>query len=89
MQASIGTPPKRGSSSSGTYTTGDPRRNHHALTTRIPLVAGSVVHLRTGSGGGYGPPSERDPALVYADIREGYTTMDHARMHYPHAFETG
>ncbi len=60
--------------------------SRHALTTRIPLAAGTVVHLRTGSGGGYGPPSEREPAAVHSDVREGYTTEAHARSHYPHAF---
>jgi N-methylhydantoinase B len=57
----------------------------HALTTRIALPKGAVVHLRTGSGGGYGPPSERDPEAVRRDLREGYITEAHARRHYPHA----
>jgi N-methylhydantoinase B len=64
----------------------DGRIEDHALTTRIPLPKGAVVHLRTGSGGGYGDPSERDPEDVRADLREGYITEDHARRHYPHAF---
>ncbi|MCT9932514.1 hydantoinase B/oxoprolinase family protein [Planotetraspora sp. A-T 1434] len=57
-----------------------------SLKTRIFLPKGSVVHLRTGSGGGYGPPSERDAEAVRADLREGYITPEHARRHYPHAF---
>jgi N-methylhydantoinase B len=64
----------------------DGRTEDHALTTRIALPRGSLVHLRTGSGGGYGDPSERDPENVRADLREGYITEDHARRHYPHAF---
>ncbi|WP_093174263.1 hydantoinase B/oxoprolinase family protein [Sinosporangium album] len=57
----------------------------HALRTRIPLAKDAVVHLRTGSGGGFGPPSGRDPQAVQADLREGYITEEHARRHYPHA----
>lgn len=61
----------------------------YALTTRIPLLAGTVVDLRTGSGGGYGPPAERDPVAVRADITDGYITDQSARHHYPHAFAEG
>ncbi|GII93904.1 hydantoinase B/oxoprolinase family protein [Sinosporangium siamense] len=56
-----------------------------ALRTRIPLAKGAVVHLRTGSGGGYGHPGRRDPEAVRTDLREGYITEEHARRHYPHA----
>ncbi|GIH67487.1 hydantoinase B/oxoprolinase family protein [Microbispora siamensis] len=56
-----------------------------SLKTRIFLPKGAVVHLRTGSGGGYGPPEERDPEAVRADLREGYITPEHAARHYPHA----
>ncbi len=54
--------------------------------TRLLLRKGSTLELYNGGGGGYGPPSERDPELVHADIREGYVTEAHARRHYPHAF---
>ena len=40
-----------------------------------------------GGGGGYGPPAERDAEAVRRDMREGYITEEHARRHYPHAFE--
>ncbi|GLW08196.1 5-oxoprolinase [Microtetraspora sp. NBRC 13810] len=62
-------------------TTGD-----YALKTRIPLSKDAVVHLRTGSGGGYGPPAGRDPEAVRADLREGYVSEEYARRHHPHAF---
>jgi N-methylhydantoinase B len=55
--------------------------------TRFRVPRGSTVHLHTGGGGGYGPPSERDPEAVHRDVREGYVSEDHAREHYPHAFE--
>jgi N-methylhydantoinase B len=55
--------------------------------TRLLLPKGSTLELYNGGGGGYGPPSERDPELVRADINEGYITEAHARRHYPHAFD--
>jgi N-methylhydantoinase B len=35
------------------------------------LPAGRTVTIVTPGAGGYGPPSERDPALVARDSREG------------------
>jgi N-methylhydantoinase B len=40
----------------------------------IPLHPGDVVCLRMAGGGGYGPPSERDPQLVRRDVDDGYIT---------------
>jgi N-methylhydantoinase B len=54
--------------------------------TRVKVPKGATVELRTGGGGGYGPPSERDPEAVRSDLREGYVSEPHARRHYPHAF---
>jgi N-methylhydantoinase B len=53
--------------------------------TRLPLPKGTLVELRCGGGGGFGPPEERDPKAVHADLREGYITEAHARLAYPHA----
>ena len=33
------------------------------------------------------PPAERDTEAVLSDLREGYITEEHARRHYPHAFD--
>jgi N-methylhydantoinase B len=55
--------------------------------TRLHCPKGSTLRLHTGGGGGYGPPEERDPDAVHADVREGYVSEDHARRFYPHAFE--
>ena len=52
-----------------------------ATGARIPK--GSTFELSTGGGGGYGPPSERDPDAIAADVRAGYISEDHARAHYP------
>jgi len=63
----------------------DGRRVAVAKDTRVPLPEGTRVELRCGGGGGFGPPEERDPAAVLADLREGYISDDHARRWYPHA----
>jgi N-methylhydantoinase B len=55
--------------------------------TRLLLPKGSTLELYNGGGGGYGPPSDRDPEAVRADLREGYVTEKLARQVYPHAFD--
>jgi N-methylhydantoinase B len=57
-----------------------------------PIAAGSIVHMQTGGGGGFGDPKERDPARVAADVRDGYVTAEAARRDYgvavdPETFE--
>jgi N-methylhydantoinase B len=41
-----------------------------------------VVSLRTGGGGGYGNPLERDPEKVLSDVLDGYITADQAKSDY-------
>jgi N-methylhydantoinase B len=48
----------------------------------IDVRAGDVVSYRTCGGGGYGPPRERDAALVERDVREGKVSEDVAREVY-------
>jgi N-methylhydantoinase B len=48
----------------------------------IELQAGDVVSYRTCGGGGYGPPSERDPDAVRRDVREGKVSPERAREIY-------
>ena len=50
--------------------------------TNFPLRCGDVLSLRSGGGGGYGPPSERDPGRVLHDVVEGYVSAESAREHY-------
>jgi N-methylhydantoinase B len=64
----------------------DGTRRHFGKATRLKVQKGSTLELYCGGGGGFGPPSERDPEAVRSDIREGYVTEAHAREHYPHAF---
>lgn len=51
---------------------------HLSKDQDIPLTAGDRVEVMTPGGGGYGSPSERDPALVARDVRRGYYTRDEA-----------
>jgi N-methylhydantoinase B len=44
--------------------------------------AGEVVSNRSGGGGGYGDPYDRDPAAVRADVRDGYVSRAAARDAY-------
>jgi N-methylhydantoinase B len=46
------------------------------------LDPGDVVSVRTPGGGGYGPPTERDPETVLADVRDGKVSTGKAREAY-------
>jgi N-methylhydantoinase B len=46
------------------------------------MAAGDVIRMIAPSGGGYGPPLERDPALVRADVVRGFLGADAAREDY-------
>jgi N-methylhydantoinase B len=65
----------------------DGSRTRFGKATRLLVPKGATLELTCGGGGGYGPASEREPAEVHADIREGYITEARAREQYPHAFE--
>lgn len=65
----------------------DGTRRDFTKVTRLPLPAGTRFTLRTGGGGGWGPPAARPVEAVRADLRDGYITEGFARRHYPHAFD--
>lgn len=48
---------------------------HILKVNALPLPKGSTVRIRTGGGGGYGPPGERDRRQVSDDVTDGYTTV--------------
>ena len=48
----------------------------------VPLSQNDVVVACTAGGGGYGPPHEREPDLVAADVADGFLTRESARVHY-------
>jgi len=63
----------------------DGRVESHSLSTRVALPKGTLVHLRTGSGGGHGDPALREISSVKDDLTEEYISLEHVRVHYPHA----
>lgn len=48
----------------------------------LAVKAGDVMTLRSGGGGGFGNPLERDPDLVRTDVIDGYVTRQHAAEAY-------
>ncbi|RJQ10353.1 MAG: hydantoinase B/oxoprolinase family protein [Bacillota bacterium] len=50
--------------------------------TAYRLRHGDVCSVRTGGGGGYGNPFERDPAAVRDDVVRGLVTLEAARLDY-------
>ena len=59
---------------------GEARRLGSKVT--LDLQPGDVVSYRTCGGGGYGPPSEREPELVLRDVRQGKVSLERAREVY-------
>lgn len=53
---------------------------------RAAVPPDTVVQIRTGGGGGYGDPAERDLAAIQADLLAGYVSEPAAREAYPRAF---
>lgn len=46
------------------------------------MVEGDVLSIQLSGAGGYGPPDERDPDAVLADIVDGYISPEAARRDY-------
>jgi N-methylhydantoinase B len=53
-----------------------------AKESGFQLVPGDQVCVETGGGGGYGPPAERDLALIQHDLDAGYVTAAAAARDY-------
>ena len=49
---------------------------------RVTLRRGDVITVETSGGGGFGAPSERDPAAIEADVETGYVTVASAASDY-------
>ncbi|MEM1775518.1 MAG: hydantoinase B/oxoprolinase family protein [Nitrososphaerota archaeon] len=45
----------------------------------VKLKKGDMVSLRSGGGGGWGDPLERDPEMVRMDVKNEYVTIETAR----------
>jgi N-methylhydantoinase B len=54
-------------------------------TASIVLAEGETIRLATPGGGGFGDPSERDPAALAADLRAGKVSPARAREDYGEA----
>ncbi|WP_372624279.1 hydantoinase B/oxoprolinase family protein [Falsiroseomonas sp.] len=54
----------------------------YAIGDMETLAQGDTVTHYTPAGGGYGPPHERDPALVQRDVRYGFVSLAEARNLY-------
>jgi N-methylhydantoinase B len=54
----------------------------HMAGSHIPVTIGAEAIVRTGGGGGWGDPLERDPALVAEDVSEGLISAAAARKLY-------
>jgi N-methylhydantoinase B len=50
--------------------------------SRVKLRRGDVIRTMTGGGGGFGPPGERDPERVRADVRDRHVSPQAARERY-------
>ena len=48
----------------------------------VRIRKGDAYMMRSGGGGGFGTPLERDPELVAHDVREGYVSREAARDSY-------
>ncbi len=46
------------------------------------LRKGDILTVRTGGGAGYGPPSERSPKDIQADIEQAFISADAVREYY-------
>jgi N-methylhydantoinase B len=55
------------------------RPPHRSKDQDIELEPGDVIRVSTPGGGGYGDPSDRDPAKVARDVARGYYTAEEAQ----------
>lgn len=54
----------------------------HAVVSRLPLYKGDVIQVMTATGAGWGDPQNRDRALVYADLKNGFISKEDAAAIY-------
>ena len=61
---------------------GPNERELPSVFSDLPVDTGVVVRLETPSGGGFGEPAQRDPALIAADVRSGKVSVEAAQRDY-------
>jgi len=52
--------------------------------TGLHVPRGAALEISTGGGGGFGNPSQRNPAAVAENLLDGYVSLAFAQRHYPH-----
>jgi N-methylhydantoinase B len=55
---------------------GGPPRKLKSKEINVPVLPGSVIHVLSGGGGGWGDPARRDLASRARDTAEGLTTQE-------------
>jgi N-methylhydantoinase B len=65
---------KAGSAAVVTLTTPDGKTRHLPSKGAFLAPAGSIIDMVTPGSGGFGPPAQRDPGAIEADLRDGYVT---------------
>jgi N-methylhydantoinase B len=55
--------------------------------TTVDLKPADIISYQTCGGGGYGPPEERDPALVLRDVRDAKISLERASSVYKVAID--
>ena len=62
----------------------NPDREARAVNSKgtVALEPGGIFSVQTAGGGGYGPPVEREPEAVLADVRSGKNSLARARDGY-------
>jgi N-methylhydantoinase B len=71
------------------FGTADEQRFHNGKALNQVLHAGDAYILRSGGGGGFGSPLERDLDSLARDVRCGYVSRDAAEKYYGAVFVAG
>src|SRR6185437_2589111 len=61
---------------------GEWREGSNAKVLSQRLVAGDALRIRSGGGGGFGDPRQRETERVARDVSEGYVTRGAAEREY-------
>lgn len=60
----------------------DGTTEHYDMCTRVRVVKGELVRLKTATGGGFGDPARRPRERIEQDIKNGYVTAEQAARDY-------
>jgi len=73
---------KAGAAAVVTLTTPDGTTRHLPSKGAFAASAGSIIDMATPGSGGFGPPAERDPAVIARDLVDGYVSSAAAERDY-------